>query len=177
MGKINGPWPKSNQFCMSPGYISLPNFRPFLPSVNSPENARKSQFWPVSISQNAAQMVVRSHRFRAILSMCSSENARKPPINLTCFAKFFGLYDLKNWQSVRKNVICFFISQGDCFCKFHEIWVKTLGDIAQKTVMDRRTDRHGIFIELLAAVKNNWLLIFVDLFNWDWRFDDMEALM
>ena len=48
------------------------------------------------------------------------------------------------------------------FHKFNEIWVKTLGDIAPRSVTDRQTDRWTdgemerqtkAFIELLAAVK------------------------
>ena len=48
--KINWPWPISNPFWRWSWYISMPNFRPFLP-MHSPENARKPRFWPVSLSQ------------------------------------------------------------------------------------------------------------------------------
>ena len=52
---INRPWPKSNQLWKWSEYINMPNYQ----SSNVFKiNARKSQIWPVSQSQNIAKMTM-----------------------------------------------------------------------------------------------------------------------
>ena len=94
---INRPWPGTNQFWRWSRYISMQNFRPFLP-MPSPGNARKPQIWPVSLSQNSAKITtinrpwpgtnqfwrwsryISMQNFRPFLPMPSPGNARKPQI-------------------------------------------------------------------------------------------------
>ena len=64
---------------------------------------------------------------------------QKAPISLIslCFLP------LRSWnltEDLETNKTCF-IPQDKCFCKFHEILVKTLTAIVQRNVTDRQMDR------------------------------------
>ena len=130
-----------------------------IPSIYSPQNGWKPKIWPVSVSQNCAKIrkinncdqnlisdqnqasfdwlkVTRIHlyaTFQAIPSMRAPENVRKPqiwPVSL----KVYGLCDFE----LRKKTIVL-PNKVNVFCKFHEMWVKTPGDIAARNVTGLQT--------------------------------------
>ena len=139
--KINRLWTISNQFWRWSGYISMPNFRPFLPCVllwicGTTKFDQSPRIWSV-------RKVVRIHqhaKFQVIPCMHSLQNVRNS--KLEPFHKvFLARVTLKFADDIEKVICCFcFILQGK---KFHEFEWK-LQEISSREM--RWTDRHGVFV-------------------------------
>ena len=77
---------------------------------------------------------ISGHFFHALSWECTESP------NLNHFTHFFGLCDLEIWQVTSKWQYVFASHKVNIFCKIHDIWVATLGDIALRSVTDRSTD-------------------------------------
>ena len=137
------------------GYICNWNFRPFL-SLVPQKMCRKAQIWPIPQSQNCIKIAKINRpwpksypfwRWWGYISMqilvqsfrvCSRKSTETP--NLTNLTKFLACVTFK-FHDLEKNKHLVLPHKVNVFCKFHEIWVKILGDTAPRIVTKKWTDR------------------------------------